>query len=447
MEYEWDKDENETDNIYHRSFVNQEDAQYTQQSFTEDVKTEAPKKKKSKGPLIAILCAIILGVAAGATYYLISTLSKKQPQLENPVVELPTEAEEITNPIADITVPDDSEENKYSLDVSDLVEATMPSLVSITNISVKEVQDIFGMWGFGGSGQPIKKEETSAGTGVIIEQNSEEILIVTNAHVIAGAETLTVSFVDNNASNAVVKGYDESIDIAVIAVNMQDIPAETIQVIKKASFGKSSDIKIGQQVVAIGNALGYGQSVTTGIISAVDRTLSTSSAKLIQTDAAINPGNSGGALFNMQCEIIGINNSKLVDSNVEGMGFAIPSDIVEPLIDTLLNRAQREKVPEDQAAYLGIYHQTLDANTAAMYGLPAGVYITEIVEDSPMEKAGVPAHSVITKFDGVSIMTSEQLVDCMQYYAAGETVDITVMEYKDGAYVEKTYSVTLAHAK
>ncbi len=447
MEYEWDKDENETENIYHRSFVNQQDTQYTQQSFTEDTEPKKPKKKKSKTPLIAILCAIILGAAAGGTYYLISTLSQKQPEPENPVIELPTEPEVISNPIADVTEPDDPEVNKYSLDVSDLVDATMPSLVAITNISVKEVQDIFGMWGFGGNGHSLQQEETSRGTGVIIEQSSKEILIVTNAHVVAGAETLTVSFVDNNASNAIVKGYDESIDIAVIAVNINDIPAETLQVIKKASFGKSADIKIGQQVVAIGNALGYGQSVTTGIISAVDRTLSTSSAKLIQTDAAINPGNSGGALFNMQCEIIGINNSKLVDSNVEGMGFAIPSDIVKPLIDTLLDRAKREKVPAEKSSYLGIYNQTLDAETAAMYGLPAGVYITEVIEGSPADKAGIPAHSVLIKFDGISITTGEQLKEYLQYYAAGETVNVVVMEYENGAYVEKTYSVTLEHAE
>ncbi len=333
-----------------------------------------------------------------------------------------------------------------SLDVSDIAESAMPSIVAITNKSVQEVQSYFDLFGRGGAQE---QEVESQGSGIIIGQNDTELLIATNNHVVEDADTLSACFIDDQAYEATVKGTDAENDLAVIAVKLSDISEDTMSQIKIAQIGDSDSLKVGQQVVAIGNALGYGQSVTTGIVSAVDRKVEGSESEhgFIQTDAAINPGNSGGALLNMNGELVGINSAKLASTEVEGMGYAIPVSTASPIIEDLMNRTTRTKVSEDQASALGISGQTVDSTISETYGIPKGVYVGEVTEGGAAEKAGVPAGSVITKFDGISVDSIEDLKNTLSYYAAGETVEVTVKVADNGQYVEKTLTVTLDHAE
>ena len=348
--------------------------------------------------------------------------------------------------------------NTGSLDVSDITTSAMPSIVAITNKSVQEVQDYFSQFGFGGQGQTQTQETESQGSGIIIGKNDSELLIVTNNHVVEGADTLSVCFIDNNAYEANVKGTDAENDLAVIAVPLDSISDDTMSQIAVASIGDSDSLKVGEQVVAIGNALGYGQSVTTGIVSAVNRTLSSdssdtqdseasssdsSSSTYIQTDAAINPGNSGGALLNMNGEVIGINSAKLASTEVEGMGYAIPISRVSNIIDNLMNQTTRTKVDSDKQGTIGIKGINVTSDVQDKYGLPEGIYVSEVTSDSAADKAGITSGSVITKFDGKSVTDIESLQDLLQYYEAGETVDVT-LEVPDGdSYKEKTVSITL----
>ena len=323
----------------------------------------------------------------------------------------------------------------------------MPSIVAITNKSVQEVQSYFSMFGRRSSVQ--EQEVESQGSGIIIGQNEEELLIATNNHVVEDADTLSACFIDDQAYEAVVKGTDSDNDLAVIAVKLTDISEDTMSQIKIAQVGDSDSLKVGQQVVAIGNALGYGQSVTTGIVSAVNRQVGDSESEngFIQTDAAINPGNSGGALLNMQGELIGINSAKLASTEVEGMGYAIPVSTASPIIEELMTRTTRAKVSEDQASAIGISGQTVDSNTSKTYGIPQGVYVAEVNEGSAAEKAGIQVGSIITKFDGTSIESIEDLKNQLTYYAAGETVEMTVKVANNGEYVEKTVVITLDKAQ
>ena len=322
----------------------------------------------------------------------------------------------------------------------------MPSIVSITNKSVQEVQSYFDMFGRGGG---MQQEVESCGSGIIIGQNDNELLIATNNHVVADADTISVGFIDNQAYEASVKGTDADNDLAVIAVKLSDISDDTMKQIKVASIGDSDSLKVGEQVVAIGNALGYGQSVTTGIVSAVDRQVGGSEAEngFIQTDAAINPGNSGGALLNMKGEVIGINSAKLASTEVEGMGYAIPLSTASPIIENLMNRTTREKVSEEQAAAIGISGENVDSSISQAYGIPQGVLVAEVTPGGAAEQAGVIAGSVITKFDGTSVSTIEELKNLLTYYEAGETVDLVVKIADNGEYVEKTISITLGKAQ
>ena len=298
-----------------------------------------------------------------------------------------------------------------SLDVSSIAKNAMPSIVAITNKSVQEVQDYFSMFSRGSGTQ--EQEVESQGSGIIIGQNDSELLIATNNHVVEDADTLSVCFVDDQAYEATVKGTDADNDLAVIAVKLSDISDDTMSQIKIAEIGDSDQLQVGEQVVAIGNALGYGQSVTTGIVSAVNRQLEDSDSEngFIQTDAAINPGNSGGALLNMQGQVIGINSAKLASTEVEGMGYAIPVSTASPIFEDLMNRQTRTKVSSDQAAALGIKGQTVDSSIAEAYGIPQGVYVAEV-----------------------------------EYYAAGETVDLVVKIADNGSYVEKSLTITLDKA-
>ncbi|WP_459784982.1 S1C family serine protease [Blautia stercoris] len=348
--------------------------------------------------------------------------------------------------------------NKGSLDVSDITTSAMPSIVAITNKSVQEVQDYFSQFGFRGQGQAQTQETESQGSGIIIGKNDTELLMVTNNHVVEGADTLSVCFIDNKVYEANVKGTDAENDLAVIAVPLDSISDDTMSQIAVASIGDSDSLKVGEQVVAIGNALGYGQSVTTGIVSAVNRALSnnssdtqdsnsssddSSSATYIQTDAAINPGNSGGALLNMNGEVIGINSAKLASTEVEGMGYAIPISRVSDIIDNLMNQTTRTKVDSDKQGTIGIKGINVTSDVQEKYNLPEGIYVSEVTSGSAAEKAGITSGSVITKFDGKSVTDIESLQDLLQYYKAGETVELTLQVPDSDSYKEKTVSISL----
>lgn len=348
--------------------------------------------------------------------------------------------------------------NKGSLDVSDITTSAMPSIVAITNKSVQEVQDYFSQFGFRGQGQTQTQETESQGSGIIIGKNDTELLMVTNNHVVEGADTLSVCFIDNKVYEANVKGTDAENDLAVIAVPLDSISDDTMSQIAVASIGDSDSLKVGEQVVAIGNALGYGQSVTTGIVSAVNRALNnnssdtqdsnsssddSSSATYIQTDAAINPGNSGGALLNMNGEVIGINSAKLASTEVEGMGYAIPISRVSDIIDNLMNQTTRTKVDSDKQGTIGIKGINVTSDVQEKYNLPEGIYVSEVTSGSAAEKAGITSGSVITKFDGKSVTDIESLQDLLQYYKAGETVELTLQVPDSDSYKEKTVSISL----
>ena len=327
-------------------------------------------------------------------------------------------------------------------DVATIAKNAMPSIVSITNMSVQEVQSFFG-----GTQQ---QESTSVGSGIIIGQTDSELLILTNNHVVEGNEKLTVSFVDNESVEANVKGTDSTKDLAVVAVKISDVKDSTMDEIAVATMGDSSKLEVGEQVVAIGNALGYGQSVTSGWISALNRSISTSdgttSDGLIQTDAAINPGNSGGALLNMQGEVVGINSAKYADSAVEGMGYAIPISKAQPILENLMNRQTRDKVEDDsKAAYLGVTSADLSMEAIQMYDMPEGAFVIRVDKDSAADEAGIQKGDIIVSFDGQTVSGREDLENKLAYYEAGESVDVVVSRADNGEYVQKTISVTLGN--
>ena len=324
-------------------------------------------------------------------------------------------------------------------DVSDIVENVMPSIVSITNMGQIEA-DFFG--------RTFQQDTSSAGSGIIIGQTEEEIYVATNNHVVANSNQLTVNFIDDQQVTAEIKGTDASTDLAVLSVKVKDIPSDTMNKIKVATLGKSVDIKVGESVVASGNALGYGQSVTTGVISALNREVTvqdetTGAAitnKLLQTDAAINPGNSGGALLNMNGEVIGINSVKYSDTQVEGMGYSIPISAAQPIIDSLITR---ELVDESNSSFLGVAGQDVTTELSKSFGMPEGLYITMVTENSAAAQAGIQKGDVLTKFDDRAVKSQEGLQDIMQYYAAGTQVDVTLQVNENGEWKEKVVTVTL----
>ena len=333
-------------------------------------------------------------------------------------------------------------------DVSDIVQNCMPSVVSITNMGTTEFRTFFGTY---------EQESQSSGSGIVIGRNDTEIVIVTNNHVISGAKEISVYFNsdgedadENNVISAKVKGTDPAKDLAVIAVQVKDIPKETLDMIKIAAIGDSSTLKVGEPVVAIGNAYGYGLSVTSGIVSALNREVSVTSDgqtitnRLIQTDAAINPGNSGGALLNSKGELIGINSVKFISEDVEGMGYAIPISDVESIIGDLMNKVTRDQVKESDKGYLGINGVDVTTDASKSYGMPEGVYITTITEGGAADQAGLRKGDIITKLDGTRITGYAQLGDTLRYYEAGETISITVQRLEDAEYTEKVMDITLS---
>ena len=346
---------------------------------------------------------------------------------------------------------------KGSLDVSEIVSEALPSIVSITTKSVQEVQNYFGMYGmYGYAPQQQEQEVEGSGSGIIVGKNDDELLIATNYHVVEGADTLSVAFTDGNAVEASVKGFDEERDLAVVSVSLDDVEDDTMDAISIANIGSSDDLKVGEQVVAIGNALGYGQSVTTGIVSAKNRRMdsdnntvtdgsddSSDGVNLIQTDAAINPGNSGGALLNMEGEVVGINSAKLASTEVEGMGYAIAISDVTDILQNLMNETSRDKLDDSEHGVLGIEGSSVSSEAVQMYGIPAGVFVKGVTEGGAADKAGLKANSVITEFNGKAVSSSDQLIEYLSYYEPDEEVELTVQVPHGTSYKEETVKVTL----
>lgn len=346
---------------------------------------------------------------------------------------------------------------KGSLDVSEIVSEALPSIVSITTKSVQEVQNYFGMYGmYGYAPQQQEQEVEGSGSGIIVGKNDDELLIATNYHVVEGADTLSVAFTDGNAVEASVKGFDEERDLAVVSVSLDDVEDDTMDAISIANIGSSDDLKVGEQVVAIGNALGYGQSVTTGIVSAKNRRMdsdnntvtdgsddSSDGVNLIQTDAAINPGNSGGALLNMEGEVVGINSAKLASTEVEGMGYAIAISDVTDILQNLMNETSRDKLDDSEHGVLGIEGSSVSSEAVQMYGIPAGVFVKKVTEGGAADKAGLKANSVITEFNGKAVSSIDQLLEYLSYYEPDEEVELTVQVPHGTSYKEETVKVTL----
>ena len=364
------------------------------------------------------------------------------------------------------TASDDSTADKVLSDsengtVAAVAQASMPSVVAITTVSVQEIPSFFGY-------SSHQYKSASTGSGIIVGDNDDELLIATNNHVVDGATTLSVCFIGDDVANAEtetvnagdngdlnvedavsakIKGTDADNDLAVVAVKKSDIPEDTLNQIKIAQIGSSDDLAVGQQAVAIGNALGYGQSVTSGWISALNRTISTddgtNSTGLIQTDAAINPGNSGGALLNMKGELIGINSAKYADSAVEGMGYAIPISKAKPILEELMNRETREKVDSSKKGYLGVSLANLTTEAIEMYNMPTGAFVRSVEDDSPAQEAGICKGDIIVKFDGQKVSDGDDLLDKLQYYKSGEKIEAVIARATNGEYEENTIELTL----
>ena len=410
---------------------------------------QKPKKERTFGKKIAtaVCLGFLLGAAAGVSFIVPTYMANKQllqtkAELQASMPALSTTTSSLTN----------SNENTASTavvsNIQEIANNCLPSVVSITNTGVTQVRTMFGTY---------QQDTHSSGSGIIIGENDSELLIVTNYHVVSGSNELSVVFsYDEDSGNpsvvkAQIKGYDEDKDLAVIAVSSSDITMEMREKIRIATIGDSSSLALGEQVVAIGNALGYGQSVTTGIISALNREVTVSNDngtsitnRLIQTDAAINPGNSGGALINMKGELIGINSVKVSNSSVEGMGYAIPISDVQSIIEDLMTKKTRQQVPESEQGYLGLAGQDVSQTISETYGIPVGIYISTVYENSPIAKAGLAKGYVITKFDGQSVKTMAELKNLLTYYRAGETVEIVAQIPGTTGYTVQTYSITLA---
>ena len=423
-----------------------------------DARVVSEKKKKKGGAgkfFSSIACGALFGLAAlTVVTFGGRMIDKKQESKESAVVTEESTAKDNTEDksgrIETLKSGNDSDSSDASkisavdtsssdMAITDVVEETMPSIVSITTKSVQEVQMMFGMG-------VQQYEATGMGSGIIIGKNDSELLVVTNNHVVEGSNAVSVSFIDNEVCEASVKGTDSTNDLAVIAVKLDDIKSSTMDAIKIAKLGNSNELKIGQGVIAIGNALGYGQSVTTGIVSALNRSVEIDNEEMsyIQTDAAINPGNSGGALLNMKGEVIGINSAKLASSQIEGMGYAIPISEATPVIEDLMNLATRERVDDEDAGYIGISGISVTSDIAKQYGIPEGVYVSEVDSDGAAKAAGIQKGDVIKKFDGSTVDSISKLRERLDYYKAGETVDVVIARADNGEYKEQTLKVTLA---
>lgn len=444
-----------------------------------NIPPQKPRKKRDfsgnnsfgKKAATAVALAVIFGLVAGAVFQGVNIAADKYRGNDSGTTigktETVTGTEDSTgSSSADSTVKDIVAESGT---VAGVAQATMSSVVAITSVSVQEIPSFFGY----GTRQ---YQSAGSGSGIIVGENDSELLIATNNHVVSGATTLTVCFAGSdvvgaeeetqamassgstgfgsdgdvdvdNAVSAKIKGTDEENDLAVVAVEKSDIPDETMEEIKIAQLGSSDDLVVGEQVVAIGNALGYGQSVTSGWVSALNRSISTEDGEasgLIQTDAAINPGNSGGALLNMNGEVIGINAAKYADSQVEGMGYAIPISKAEPILEELMNRETRDKVEDSsKVGYMGVKAADLTTEAIQMYNMPAGAFITEVTEGGAADNAGIKKGDIIVKLDGQKVSGKDDLVDKLQYYEAGENIEVVISRANSGEYKEQTIEVIL----
>lgn len=410
----------------------------------DDGKTPKKKKEHKKMPKAVAVTglALMFGVVSSATFLTTNYVGTKVLKLGTTQKSTSTTSTSAVTSNASLT----KTSSVVTSDVSSVVENVMPSIVSITNMSVQEVQNYFG--------GTSKQESESAGTGIIISQNDSELLVVTNNHVVAGSDTLTVTFADGNSVEANIKGTDSEYDVAVVAVPLDSISEDTKKAISVATLGDSTELKVGEPAIAIGNALGYGQSVTTGVISALNRSVSEtdqttgetteSSVKLIQTDAAINPGNSGGALVNASGEVIGINSSKLVGDSVEGVGYAIPISDVSDLIENLMNQETKTKVAEADQRAIGIKGMSVSTEYSQQLNMPEGVYVSEVTKGGGAEKAGMTRGCIITGINGTTVSSMDDLQEQLQYYAKGDEVELTIqVPQSNGEYQEQSVNVTL----
>ena len=402
--------------------------------------TEPKKTKKHGGyfrkAMVSVSLGLFFGLFAGIGFYAVQQgTGMLKTGTDTAVVgevasEAATESSQSTPQLATNVTYVES-------DVSDVVEKVMPAMVSIVN-NFTETANVFG--------QQYTQEEAASGSGIIVGKTDDELLIVSNNHVVESADTLTVTFIDGSEAQAQVKGLDSDMDLAVIAVSLNDLSDDTKNAITVATLGSSDDLKLGEPVIAIGNALGYGQSVTNGIVSALNREITLENGftgTFIQTNAAINPGNSGGALLNMNGEVIGINSNKIGGTTVEGMGYAIPITSASPIIADLMERQTRTKVAEDEVGYIGISLQEVTSQISQMYNMPEGIYVVSVEEGSAAANAGIMKGDIITKFDGSSISSYSDLQKTLQYYAVGDSVTVTVQRPQNGEYVSIELNLTL----
>ena len=424
-------------------------------------------RKIAKKGLTLSLCAVLAGGLAAGSFEGVNklagwsgatTVEAASNKDETTLTYAKSEKkDEDTSDSKSDTGKDTGSTAKGNLDVSEIASEALPSIVSITTKSVQEVQNYFGMYGmYGYAPQQQEQEVEGSGSGIIVGKNDDELLIATNYHVVEGADTLSVAFTDGNAVEASVKGFDEERDLAVVSVSLDDVKDDTMDAISIAKIGSSDDLKVGEQVIAIGNALGYGQSVTTGIVSAKNRRMdsdnntvtdgsddSSDGVNLIQTDAAINPGNSGGALLNMEGEVVGINSAKLASTEVEGMGYAIAISDVTDILQNLMNETSRDKLDDSEHGVLGIEGSSVSSEAVQMYGIPAGVFVKKVTEGGAADKAGLKANSVITEFNGKTVSSIDQLSEYLSYYEPDEEVELTVQVPHGTSYKEETVKVTL----
>lgn len=413
---------------------------------------QKPQKKGSSGTgkkiILSIIMGAFFGLSASLCFYLGNQLTGSQMtaagvQSGAALQDQTTERTEEQSGAEKMVVSESGIENTQTVtaivtDVTQVVDEVMPSVVSITNTALVTGQ----FWG-----REYQTEQPSSGSGIIVGENENELLIVTNYHVIEDSLDLKVQFIDESVATAKVKGSASSMDLAVLAVNISDLEASTLESISIATLGDSNSLKVGEPAIAIGNALGYGQSVTTGVISALDRQIEmaedgTTSGTLIQTDAAINPGNSGGALLNMKGEVIGINSNKIGGSAIEGMGYAIPISNAKPIIEDLMSRETKDKVEQEKKGYLGISGLDVTSDVSAMYGMPEGVFVTQVYEGGA-KSAGMLKGDIIVGFEGSKIRTMEDLQGYLEYYEMGETVEVTVQRGNAGGYEEITLQIML----
>ena len=401
-----------------------------------------PKKNKSGGffkkALLSVSLGLLFGLFAGLGFYGVQqgVGISKQPDSSQAVAEA-NSTTVADNGQSDIKLTNTNNVTVVESDISNVVEDVMPAMVSIVN-NYTETGNFFG--------QTYTQEQAASGSGIIVSETDSELLIVTNHHVVADATTLQVTFIDGSEAEAKIKGMDSDMDLAVLAVPLSSLSSDTKNAISVATLGNSDDLKLGEPVIAIGNALGYGQSVTNGIVSALNREITLedgSTGTFIQTNAAINPGNSGGALLNINGEVVGINSNKIGGSTIEGMGYAIPISKAKPILEELMNRETREKVDSSEKGYLGVVLANLTSEAIQMYNMPTGAFVRGVENDSPAQECGICKGDIIVKFDGQKVSDGDDLLDKLQYYKSGEKIEAVVARANNGEYEENTIELTL----